>query len=626
MPVKVGELNETAKEKADFIHLITHTLSSRYPLKKMNDECQTLMEKWIEPILALGQFSGFFVQKTYVDLAYKYLLQNHPHDSICGCSIDRVHLDMEYSFAQTSEIGQQIIDDFVHGAKQRYALSETDVNNNRVLVVYNPLPFPRSEVVTIDIDFPQNYSCQYQEPFGYETKNSFKIVDHAGKEIMYGLSAILKNYKVRRHQYHVETVDRYCVSMEVDVPAMGSAEYKVIPFKESSRYLSYLSQAENEAENEWLRIKLNADGTLQLFDKANSILYDRLLSYLDDGEIGDGWFHVNPVEDRVVSSLGSECRIERIENGPVRAVFRVTHHMKVPMSIEHYSHGIRRANQYETLTIVSTIGLSKGADYIDVETQINNRVKDHRVRLNLPTSIQSPVYFVNQPFCFVERKPGVNTDTEHWKECDVPEKQMGGIVGKRGKNGAGIAFISASGLHECAALDDDRGSIHITLFRSFQKTVMTNGEDGGQILGDLNFKYVLTALKPDTTYADLTRLQDRLQTGLLSFSCPVSASYAPAEPKSILQLDHSDICMSMLKRPENGEYGTMVIRLYNMSDHPAETVLTCLYPIEEVLEVNLNEEPSQSQELSFSGNRMPIVLAPWKIQTYRIKFAGSFSV
>ena len=28
------------------------------------------------------------------DLAWQHLLQNHPHDSICGCSIDKVHADL----------------------------------------------------------------------------------------------------------------------------------------------------------------------------------------------------------------------------------------------------------------------------------------------------------------------------------------------------------------------------------------------------------------------------------------------------------------------------------------------------------------------------------------------------
>ena len=58
MPVKTGEINETAKKKAGYIHLITHTLSSRYPIKKANDECQILLEKWVEPLVAISGLRG----------------------------------------------------------------------------------------------------------------------------------------------------------------------------------------------------------------------------------------------------------------------------------------------------------------------------------------------------------------------------------------------------------------------------------------------------------------------------------------------------------------------------------------------------------------------------------------
>ncbi len=37
-----------------------------------------------------------------LDRAWKLLLKNHPHDSICGVSIDDVHTDMEERFRQSA--------------------------------------------------------------------------------------------------------------------------------------------------------------------------------------------------------------------------------------------------------------------------------------------------------------------------------------------------------------------------------------------------------------------------------------------------------------------------------------------------------------------------------------------
>jgi len=616
MMVRSGELNETAKLKGSYAHLISHTLSSRYPVKKANDECQTLLEKWVEPLTAVAELNGFSIQKIYVDLAYKFLMQNHPHDSICGCSIDQVHKDMEYRFDQTKVISTQIIEDIMNFNRNQH-LTEKD-GQTRILLLWNPLPFCRKEVITVDIDFNKDYKKQYQEPFGYEVKNSFRIFDHSGKEVPYGLVSIKKNYNIRRYNQFVEKVDMYTLSLEVEMPAMGTAEYKIVPCEEASRYLDCMSKSEQQVENEYISLKVNDNGTLSIFDKVSNRIYDQMISYVDDGEIGDGWYHANPVEDRVVASFGSECTIERVENGPSRTVFKVTNYMKVPNSMDYYVHGIRRSENYVTLKICSLIGLSIGSKAVDIETFITNTVRDHRVRLKLPTKIKSSSYFANQPFTFVERKPGINFETQDWKECEVLEKQMNGIVGRRNEDGSGLAFISAHGLHECAVLDDDQGTMLVTLYRSFGKTFMTNGEEGGQILEDLTFKYSIMPISSETGYADLIRLQDVLQTGVKTTACRVTESYVLPEAQSFFEVVGKDICLSVLKKPENEDKNAVVVRLFNMSNNTADASIRCFKEIKGVEEVNLNEE--YIDVLKFKKYMVNLKMKAWSIKTLYVKF------
>jgi alpha-mannosidase/mannosylglycerate hydrolase len=126
----------------------------------------------VEPLAAISQLRGFSIQKTYVDLAYKYLVQNHPHDSICGCSIDQVHKDMEYRFDQTRMICDQLITAMMNFEKEQHIIREDA--HARILTVLNPLPFARRETIMVDIDFNKDYPNTYQEPFGYEEKNSFR--------------------------------------------------------------------------------------------------------------------------------------------------------------------------------------------------------------------------------------------------------------------------------------------------------------------------------------------------------------------------------------------------------------------------------------------------------------------
>ena len=399
---------------------------------------------------------------------------------------------------------------------------------------------------------------------------------------------------------------------------MGTAEYKIVPCEKASRYLNVMSTNELETENEFIRLKINENGTISIFDKASNKSYDKLLSYVDDGEIGDGWYHVNPVEDRVASSKGSDCMIERVENGPSRTVFKVTNRMRVPDSMEYYDHSIRRSRNDTVLKICSLVGLSKGAKFVDVETTVTNTARDHRLRLKMMTGIKSTDYFANQAFTFVERKPGIKLETQDWKECDVLEKQMGGIVGRRSPDGTGLAFISAFGLHECGVPDDDDGTIYVTLLRAFSKTVNTNGEEGGQIQGDLRFSYRLVSMQPDTKYSDLINLQDCLQTGFKTTTFRTPENYILPEPRSYFEIEGKDICMSILKKPENAEKNSVVIRVYNMSDKASETEIHSFREIRSVKETNLNEE--QVGILDFDKNVVKVDIKAWGIKTLQLIF------
>src|SRR5690606_34236575 len=108
LPTRRGELMDPARDHTREGHyLIAHTLSSRYPLKQRNDACQALLEKVVEPLLLAQQLAeGPPPELAYLHQAWTWLLQNHPHDSICGCSIDQVHRDMIYRFDQCRLLGE----------------------------------------------------------------------------------------------------------------------------------------------------------------------------------------------------------------------------------------------------------------------------------------------------------------------------------------------------------------------------------------------------------------------------------------------------------------------------------------------------------------------------------------
>src|SRR3989449_713285 len=111
--------------------------STRVWIKQENAVCERLLLEWCEPLDAL---TGGTARDELRDL-WRMLLQNHPHDSICGCSIDAVHdVDMAPRFAYVHERGEALASRLL----ERLARRGTSA------MVWNPRPWARDAVVSVD--------------------------------------------------------------------------------------------------------------------------------------------------------------------------------------------------------------------------------------------------------------------------------------------------------------------------------------------------------------------------------------------------------------------------------------------------------------------------------------------
>jgi membrane-associated phospholipid phosphatase len=111
--------------------------STRVWIKQENVACERLLLQRCEPLDAL---TGGTARDELRDL-WRMLLQNHPHDSICGCSIDAVHdVDMAPRFAYVRERGEALA----------ARLLERLAGRGASPMLWDPLPWTRDAVVPID--------------------------------------------------------------------------------------------------------------------------------------------------------------------------------------------------------------------------------------------------------------------------------------------------------------------------------------------------------------------------------------------------------------------------------------------------------------------------------------------
>ena len=129
-------------------------LSTRMYLKQANHHAQLTLEKFAEPFAAFAMQAGLPYPQEYLHYAWKLLMRNHPHDSICGCSIDQVHREMVPRFAQVDQIGEELIARSLQPIADRAAFSQEAGRGETGLVVFNSLNWPRTDPVRAALAFP----------------------------------------------------------------------------------------------------------------------------------------------------------------------------------------------------------------------------------------------------------------------------------------------------------------------------------------------------------------------------------------------------------------------------------------------------------------------------------------
>ncbi len=553
LPVISGELIETA-HKPDF-RAVTGSISSYYPLKKLNDETEAMLWRETAPLIVMGELCGILKGKrAFFDTARKYLLKNHPHDSMCGCSIDAVHMDMPYRFRQAQAIGDVISEEFRSKLKRTdgfgFTLINTDVHS-------------REGVIIVDIDFPRGWKSVYTDNTGYQSYNLFKILDSAGNEREYQLLSIKRGVEVYNRQA-ATPVDRYRVALDAKLLPCGFTAFRVEPAS-TRNAIPPKSPEKAHAENEFLKLAIEPDGSLTLTDKATGRVFTGLHTFIDDGDSGNGWFHESAAFDEPKVLSTDAARIEVIHSGGLLTTFRVTKRLEVPSGLDKYRKN--RAEEYQPLDIVSEIALRRGERLLRIHTSVDNRASEHRLRVVFPTGIEGGEYFASQGFGFVERKRGSSEEGYAGREPEFCEKNTSGIVGTED-----FTFVG-EGFHEGGVYPD--GTISMTMFRSVGKMFHQPEAEYAKLLGKMEFDYAVAV------GAAREELPD-------TFRKPIPADLLTDE-LSFMSVESREVRMSVLKPAESCE--GYILRLFNPTDREIDAGFRCVYKVTEVRMDESGEKP-----------------------------------
>jgi len=101
LPVHRGELRSGLRAP-----LLPGCASARAHQKRAELANDGLLTRVVEPLATWLGWLGGDPDPEVLDHAWRVALENHPHDSICGCSIDAVHEQMDTRFARVREVAE----------------------------------------------------------------------------------------------------------------------------------------------------------------------------------------------------------------------------------------------------------------------------------------------------------------------------------------------------------------------------------------------------------------------------------------------------------------------------------------------------------------------------------------
>lgn len=428
-PVYEGEIN--GQLSTGSCPLIC-TASAHVDIKQMNHDTQHLLERVAEPVSLLSLMNGGEYKQDLFRYAWKKLMQNHPHDSICSCSCDEIYEEMKTRFAKATACGEQLRD----GALDHLAaVVDTSAAEGDYAIVVLSLE-PNKSVLTVKANVDLDLT---------DDTPAIAIFDENGNEVPAKIKYIPNRFtytlpkdRFRQPRY----VNRFEVEMQVESHGIGYRTFAVK--KQVPTVQTAVRYTDTSMENEFLSVKLNANGTVNVTDKRSGRTYAGQNLFEDTRDQGNLYNYVQPEGDVAVTTADSKAEISLHEVTPWSVTFKAV----VPMAID--------------ADITTYVTLSDKVARVDFRTVVTNRMEDHRLRALFTSDITTDSVYAEGQFDVVRRD--IQPSPVWQNPCNAQRVQA--FVTLESDNGTDALMVANRGLCEYEVLRDGRNTLAVTLLRA----------------------------------------------------------------------------------------------------------------------------------------------------------------
>ena len=651
-------------------HLILSGVwSSRMYLKQENEACQNLLCRYLEPLAAMARFRyGESWPDGLLAVAWRDLLRNHPHDSICGCSTDDVHHDMQTRFAAVRQTGEQYLSRLLDRLTPTFARREAD-DRLTVLNVTNPLPQRRDEVVE---------RLVVMQPLDYDLE-SLRLIDEDGREVpceilrtrflerFWGVdyraelfcedqldiqTTYLRRFghRIVGTEYDRGTMDAFLHVrfLARDLPGLGHRQYYLVDGRDIRNALPFYAPDPGEPSvaftpvqarlddpgtarlsNEHLRVTLYGDGTCDVEDRATGHFYAGLNMLEDTEDAGDEYDYSPAPGGMTYFAAGTPGKVRLVRCTELAATASTTFSFDLPRSLESDRHS--RQTRTTPCDVTVSVTLHSGQRRLDFVTEVNNRAFDHRLRAWFPSGLRTSTVVSDGQF-LLNSRPLQRPTGKGWSQPAPPtwpQQDFSLLSDAQG----GLAVFNR-GLPEFETFPDSNGDavLALTLLRcvdwlsrdDFPSRNQTNAgptlyTPDAQCIGRHVFRYAVAPFSGDPVAADIKGQSERYRTPPLTHQ-GVADQLRPGG-SAFLEKTAPEVAVTAVKLAEHDD--RLVVRLCNLAAEPAVETLRCGLPVLAVEKAGLLEQPLPVERdpatLSTDGHGVEIPLAAHEIATVMVR-------
>ncbi len=671
LSVHRGELRDSKR-----VSIIPGVTSSRLRQKRRDFLNCRLIEKYVEPLCAWASSLGDDrPHKNYIDYVWRLTMQNHPHDSICGCSVDPVHEEMETRFDKVEQVAATLRDDAFSFLAGQTDTSWADAESP-VLCVYNPTAAANQVLdVVADIEEPdfvnslkdsrgallpvQKAVGERELFFGVQEPPAMireQVAGMSGRELLgYYVNNMLWRKEGNilkltvimgraptgdvdldsRRKELIEILSDPSIEV-VDIKGVSGARTRLCCFAKelapaglTAWSFSHESPPMDNAnplnistslmQNAFYRVSVNSDGTLDILDKETEAEFRRCLHFVDEADRGDSYNFDETPGAKIVDAPSQAVQAIVVEEGPVRATLKLEAVYNIPEKLLPTRDG-RSPGSVDT-RITTLVSIYRDIKRIDFTTSFDNQCEDHRLRVHFNAPLAAAEAHVETTFGIVSRSAKAKSPEGHFEKPTRtgPQKTFTAV-----ENGAvGMALFNRGAPEIEPIAQDDATSLALTLVRSIgwlsRDDLYSRPAAAGPALATPNaqckgahtVEYAFTSYRGDYLAADVIG-----QAHSYAFP-PIAIITSKHKGKlkdgsSLVIVDNPCIVLSAVEMSGKSSYH---VRLYNAADSAQRAGLAVWRKNAILYEVNLLGKKLSKQPLRKKGGKTTLLFRPGEIKT-----------